>query len=100
MPKLMSSCYEAAVAHWELDTLQLREPQEAAQEIARGRLSKAKHPSAAHAGGQQPNGRNGSEADQEFIAPNASHGWRTTMISVWPTITGLRLPLPLRTAQA
>jgi hypothetical protein len=52
MPKLIDFCDEAAVVHWMSDTLSVPEPSEAAERMKVGRLSKVKHPSAAHAAGQ------------------------------------------------
>lgn len=51
MPKLIGSCDEAAVVHWEQDAATIPEPSEAAERMKHGRLSKVKHPSAAHVAG-------------------------------------------------
>jgi hypothetical protein len=52
MPKLINVCDEAAVVHWVADGSTIPEPDEAAERMKLGRLSKVKHPSAAHAAGQ------------------------------------------------
>jgi heme-degrading monooxygenase HmoA len=51
MPKLIDACDEAAVAHWTTDSIAVPTPEEAADRLAAGRVSKLRHPSAAHAAG-------------------------------------------------
>lgn len=49
MPKLLDVCDEAAVAHWEIKDQTIPPPTEAAVRMKdEGRISKVRHPSAAH----------------------------------------------------
>ncbi len=52
MPRLLHWCDEASVAHWEQEDPALPGPAESLDRMVReGRLSKVRHPSAAHAAG-------------------------------------------------
>jgi hypothetical protein len=52
MPKLISSCDEAAVVHWETEDASIPAPGEAAERMKQGRTSKVRHPTAQHASGK------------------------------------------------
>jgi len=53
MPRLISWCDEASVAHWQSDAAELPDWETAAgRMMAEGRLSPVEHPSAAHASGK------------------------------------------------
>lgn len=52
MPKLVEHCDEAAVVHWMTDGDAIPPPIEAAERMKQGRLSKLRHPSAAHLAGK------------------------------------------------
>jgi hypothetical protein len=58
MPKLIGWCDEAAVVHWMSDGCAIPTPDEAAERMKGGRLSKVRHPSPAHAAGHAwPDGK-------------------------------------------
>jgi hypothetical protein len=51
MPRLLGSCDEASVVHWETDYPSGPTPTEAAEKMKQGRTSKVRHPTPAHAAG-------------------------------------------------
>ncbi len=80
MPKLLDWRHEAAVAHWERDGEALLTGEEARDRmVQRGRVSKVRHPTAAHAARQTVPGGRGPRWGASFHA----RGDRRRVIAGW-----------------
>ena len=68
MPKLQHWCDEASVAHWQQESEEYPQWQEAYQRmLAEGRISKVKHPSSNHSAMQIPAPRYPSKTEQILL---------------------------------